>query len=88
MNEDKQIGIYFLEKGQLIENKMTAPTTEQKREVAFKLLEYLWDDVSRMQHDFMFQGNIKTLDELLAAFEKDGEKVFAQDLQDLLEKNK
>ena len=88
MNEDKQIGIYFLEKGQLIKDKVTAPTTEQKREVAFKLLEYLWDDVSRMQHDFMFQGTIKTLDDLLAAFEKDGEKVFTQDLQDLFEKNK
>ena len=88
MNEDKQIGIYFLEKGQLIENKMTAPTTEQKREVAFKLFEYLWDDVSRMQHDFLFRSEIKTLDQLLEDFEAEGEKVFVPELQDIFNKNK
>lgn len=81
MNEDKQIGIYFLEKDQLIKDKMTAPTTEQKRNVAFKLLEYLWDDVSRMQHDFLFRGDINTLDKLLERFEQEGEKVFSDDLQ-------
>ena len=76
--EDKQIGVYFIGKNLLLapNTELSAEEVKKKQEkFAYKLFEYLWDDVAKFSHDRWF-GKIKTLDELIEKF-MNGEKVFA-----------
>ena len=47
-----------------------------KNKFAYKILEYLWNDVSKFSREKWFVGNIKTLDELIKYFMEE-KKVFA-----------
>ena len=49
-----------------------------KDKFAYKVFEYLWDDVAKYSRDKWF-GNIKTLDELIKKYVNE-EKVFADDI--------
>ena len=76
-SEDKQIGVYFIGKNLLLAPDVEPSAEEVKRKqekFAYKLFEYLWDDVAKFSHDRWF-GKIKTLDELIEKF-MNGEKVF------------
>lgn len=74
-SEDKQIGTYFIEKKDLIKDGESA-TDEQVQEFAYKLMEYLWDDVAKFDRSAWFDEDIRTLDELIKAYKEKGTGVF------------
>ncbi|MDD4070283.1 MAG: AAA family ATPase [Candidatus Izemoplasmatales bacterium] len=74
MNEDKQIGVYFIEENRLIEKYVDA-NSKNIKEFAYKLFEYLWDDVAKFSRTDWFK-NAKTLDQLIEEYEKNGQDVF------------
>ena len=53
-SEDKQLGVYFIGKDSLCENLDEVTNENKKREFAYKLLEYLWDDVAKYSHSDWF----------------------------------
>lgn len=75
-SEDKQLGVYFIGKDSLCENLDEVTNENKKREFAYKLLEYLWDDVAKYSHSDWFDPEIKTLDQLITEYMKNGQKVF------------
>lgn len=75
-SEDKQLGVYFIGKDSLCENLDEVTNENKKREFAYKLLEYLWDDVAKYSHSDWFVPEIKTLDQLITEYMKNGQKVF------------
>lgn len=67
INEDKQLGLYFVEKELLV--KENEEFSEEKiKKFAFKVLEYLWDDVVRYDRTELFDNKIETLDDLVAKY--------------------
>ncbi len=91
-NEDKQIGVYFIDENGLVENKLDANNPEKVKEFAYKMLEYLWDDVAKFtDKQKWFDSDIKTLDQLIENYEekaKDNKalEVFGKDLNELINK--
>jgi hypothetical protein len=73
-NEDKQIGVFFIEESYLFKDYKVA-TDEEKKKFAFKFFEYLWDDVAKFSRPEWFK-EINTLDELVDSYLKKGEAVF------------
>ena len=74
-SEDKLIGVYFIEKSTLCEKMDECSNEEKKRRFAYKLFEYLWDDVAKFTHSEWFGTDIKSLDQLIYRFMTDGEQV-------------
>ena len=75
-SEDKQLGVYFVDKNTLCETLDDCKNEEKKKKFAYKLFEYLWDDVAKFSRPDWFGGDIKSLDQLIDAYLKNGEKVF------------
>lgn len=75
MNEDKQIGVYFIDENSLEKKIVDVSSDEKKEEFAYKVFEYLWDDVVKIDRSIMFK-NVRTFDELVEEFEKNGEEIF------------
>ena len=69
INEDKQLGLYFVDKD-LLAKKENEYDEEKTKKFAFKVLEYLWDDVVRYDHTELFDNKIETLDDLVDKFIK------------------
>lgn len=69
INEDKQLGLYFVDKD-LLSKKENEFEEERNKKFAFKVLEYLWDDVVRYDHSELFDSKIETLDDLVDKFVK------------------
>lgn len=67
VNEDKQIGAYFIRKSLLLSNNA--------EKFAYKVFEYLWSDVAKLDHDIFF-NSYNTLDELIKAYKDKGVGVF------------
>lgn len=67
VNEDKQIGAYFVKEKFLKESSA--------EEFAYKVFDYLWSDVAKLDHGIFFKP-FETLDKLIEAYSKDGVKVF------------
>lgn len=81
-SEDKQIGIYFVPKKMLLDPTKTYDETEKEILIdrfAYKVFEYLWNDVAKFSRDKWFVGNIKSLDDLISNF-KNKKAVFADDV--------
>ena len=66
VNEDKQIGVFFVKKSLL-------DSTLEK--FAYKVFDYLWSDVAKLDHGIFF-NHFDTLEALITAYEKDGVGVF------------
>lgn len=73
-SEDKQIGVYFVDG-----SGMTSTVIERKdmdeekaKTFAYKLMEYLWDDVAKFQRDKWFKEGINSLDKLIDEYVKSG----------------
>lgn len=81
-SEDKQLGIYFISKDSLCKTPDEATDENKKKEFAYKLLEYLWDDVAKYNHSDWFDPDIKTLDQLIEKYMKEGQKVFINGIFD------
>lgn len=64
-SENKQIGVYFIEKDCLCEKADECGNEAKKKKFAYKLFEYLWDDVAKFSRDQWFPAEIKSLDKLI-----------------------
>lgn len=89
MSEDKQIGVYFIDKNTLIPEEITFDYSKDSKKVqkfAYKMFEYLWNDVAKYKEDkAKWFIECQSLDELIEKYEKesktlDGAKVFATDI--------
>lgn len=81
-SEDKQVGVYFVDKKGMRENISDVAKKEDVEEFAYKIMEYLWDDVAKFQRSKWFNSEIKSLDQLINKYtdEKIGLKVFNDDI--------
>lgn len=75
--EDKQLGVYFVGKEVLCEYKEECGDKVKMKSFAYKVFEYLWDDVAKFAHPDWFGVEIKTLDQLIDAFVEEGKQVLA-----------
>lgn len=66
VNEDKQIGVFF------VKESLLGSTPEK---FAYKVFDYLWSDVAKLDHGIFF-NHFDTLEALISAYEKDGVGVF------------
>lgn len=66
INEDKQIGVFF------VKESLLGATPEK---FAYKVFDYLWSDVAKLDHGIFF-NHFDTLEALITAYEKDGVGVF------------
>lgn len=85
MNEDKQIGVYFIDETGLVEKKIDV-TEEKIKEFSYKLLEYLWDDVAKFTDKNKWFKDSRTLDELLDNYMKAGKAAFSESLISVIKK--
>lgn len=94
VNEDKLLGAYFISDRSLSIEKVVGKRENQddekmKLNFAYKVLDYLWSDVAKLDHNIIFKSTsqnnkkINTLDALISEFNKNGLKVF----QDAVFKN-
>lgn len=65
INEDKKIGAFFV----------GLTTLDNVDEFAYKVLDYLWSDVSKLDHNVIF-NNYKTFESLIKDYKSKGVKVF------------
>jgi hypothetical protein len=79
-SEDKQLGVYFIGKETLCKEQTGETDVVKKKEFAYKLLEYLWDDVAKYNHVDWFGPDIKTLDQLIVEYMEKGQKVFIDEI--------
>lgn len=79
--EDKQLGVYFVGKEVLCERKEECTDKAKMKSFAYKVFEYLWDDVAKFAHPDWFGTEIKTLDQLIDAFVEEGKQVLANVLK-------
>ena len=97
VNEDKQLGAFFVKKSDLLKPSVAWSadnlTEEQKKEkldkanaFAYKVLEYLWEDVSKLDHSVIFIPNYKTFDSLVRDYIKNGANVFCDDIKNKITK--
>jgi hypothetical protein len=81
--EDKQIGPYFVTKDLLSETKNNNDNILISK-FAYKVLSYLWTDISRADdRTEWFQNDIRTLDELFNKFQNK-RQVFSDEIADKL----
>lgn len=66
VNEDKQIGAFFVKESLL---------SESAEKFAYKVFDYLWNDVAKLDHGIFF-NHYDTLDALIAAYVEKGAAVF------------
>lgn len=74
-SEDKQLGVFFVSE-ELLRKTETAEEREKTEKFAYKVLEYLWDDVAKFDRDTWFNDKIKSLDELVEMYVTSGKEVF------------
>ena len=68
-SEDKQLGIFFVDKNGLVEQGNVDPHDKGKvKEFAYKIFEYLWDDVLKYCRENWFGKEIKSLDDLIKEY--------------------
>ena len=76
-SEDKQLGVYFIDRATLCETVSETQNAAKINKFAYKLFEYLWDDVAKFAHAEWFGTDVRTLDELIDKFAREGKAVFA-----------
>jgi hypothetical protein len=70
-SEDKQLGVYFVDKNGLRKEKTDPSSETSRKEFAFKVFEYLWDDVAKYDRKKWF-NDLKTLDDLIDKYVEKG----------------
>lgn len=84
-SEDKQLGVYFIDQNLLREKEFNISSEDNIKKFAFKIFEYLWDDVAKFNRENWFKENIKSLDQLIDEYiekgnENKGLEVFKDDI--------
>ena len=71
---DKQIGVYFVDESGMTQEIVDRKDMDKKEthKFAYKLMEYLWDDVAKFQREKWFKENIDSLDKLIDEYMKSG----------------
>lgn len=87
-NEDKQIGVYFVDESGMRKEIVDTSSKEEREKFAYKVLEYLWDDVSKFDRKPWFDEKIKSLDELVKEYVNKGIEVFNGDLKGKIKNEK
>ena len=77
-SEDKQLGVYFIDKATLCETKEECGNGQKINQFAYKLFEYLWDDVAKFGREDWFASDIRTLDDLIEEYKRRGRGVFVE----------
>jgi len=88
--EDKQVGVYFIDENSLVKKGVTISSEEESQKIrkfGDKVLEYLWDDVAKYNHEAWF-SDAESLDALIDGYSREGEGVFSKDFQEILNKYK
>lgn len=80
VNEDKQVGAFFVKKADLLPKDASSDDKEKAKAFAYKVLEYLWDDVSKLDHTVIFNPSYKTFESLVEAYLKNGVTVFNREI--------
>ena len=80
VNEDKQVGAFFVKKADLLPKDATLDDTEKAKAFAYKVIEYLWDDVSKLDHSVIFNPSYKTFEKLVDGYVKNGVTVFNREI--------
>ena len=83
VNEDKQVGAFFVKEADLLpkENSLTDENRKAiARSFAYKVLEYLWDDVSKLDHSIFFNPAYNTFEKLVAGYLDNGVAIFNNDI--------
>lgn len=80
VNEDKQVGAFFVKKSDLLPKDASSDDKEKAKSFAYKVLEYLWDDVSKLDHTVIFNPSYKTFESLVEAYLKNGVTVFNREI--------
>lgn len=82
-SEDKQLGKYFVYTSDLLENKVEEydNINDASKSFAEKVLMYIWEDIAKLEPTEWFKDNIRTLDMLLKEYQKNGIKVFNDNIQ-------
>ena len=83
VNEDKQVGTFFVKPSDLFAPGygMTDEYKTQKAlAFAHKVLEYLWDDVSKLDHSVIFNPSYKTFEKVVEGYLKNGAAVFNSEI--------
>lgn len=78
--EDKQIGVYFVDEKGMRKKELDPSDPIAVEEFAYKVLEYLWDDVTKFGRNKWFEDKIKSLDELVDEYKTNGVGVFKYDV--------
>ncbi len=74
-SEDKQLGVYFIDKESLCKTQEECSNKAKAKRFAYKLFEYLWNDVAKYHHEDWF-NEVKTLDDLIDEYLDKGKQVF------------
>ena len=89
VNEDKQIGVFFVKTKDLIDKKDQNIGDIDKKKLAekfaYKVLDYLWNDVAKLDRGVFF-NDYKTLQDLIDDYLKIGVSVFSEGISSKLEK--
>jgi hypothetical protein len=79
VNEDKQVGAFFVKEKDLLEKPEDSDERKAKL-FAYKVLEYLWDDVAKLDHSIIFNPNYKTFEKVVEDYLKKGVVVFNSEI--------
>ena len=83
VNEDKQVGVFFVKKSDLLAQDNTLKPEEKKAKAisfAHKVLEYLWDDVSKLDHSVIFNPTYKTFEKVVEDYLENGVAIFNSEI--------
>lgn len=83
VNEDKQVGAFFVKKADLLAADHTLSDEDKKAKAisfAHKVLEYLWDDVSKLDHSVIFNPVYKTFEKVVEDYLKVGAAIFNSEI--------
>lgn len=76
-SEDKQLGVYFVDEKGMRKETLDASDPKAIEDFAYKVLEYLWDDVAKFDRSSWFDKEIKSLDQLVEEYKKQGIGAFS-----------
>jgi len=80
ISEDKQIGIFFVKDTMLINPKTEIDDGSKTKKFAYKMIEYLWNDVAKHNNRSEWFNGAKTLDEALEQYENPKKQAFNDEL--------
>lgn len=84
-SEDKQLGVYFVDEKLMSDNPIVKDSRTEDdikliEDFAYKVLEYLWSDVTKFDRKPWFVDGIKSLDDLVREYKNKGLEVFVDDV--------